>query len=126
MPHARPNHLSVSGGTETRGSLESKEVLPVEPVQKSNSGRKSPPSRLRVFRAACGLSQLELSRAVPCRQATISDLERGHHRPMRKLAEGIARVLGLDVREIFKPCEIFPPVSQTPRKKKAEDPRGRA
>jgi DNA-binding XRE family transcriptional regulator len=66
-----------------------------------------------------GLTQRDLARIVPCRQATISQIESRRHRPSRKSARLLAAALGLDIREIFLPDEIFRPIPQARKKAKA-------
>lgn len=60
---------------------------------------------LRVFRAACGVSQRELAERVGCTRETISNIERGAtHRPQRRIAEAIAAALGgIEVEVLFPP-----------------------
>ena len=58
-------------------------------------------SRLRVFRAAHGLSQAALSKLADIDRVTISNVERGHSRPSRRTRRELAKALGVEPSAIW-------------------------
>ena len=60
-------------------------------------------------RRAANMDQAELARRVSRNRVTISDIERGKLKPSRKLAESIARVLGLEPASLYAATPEIPP-----------------
>ena len=58
-------------------------------------------TRIRELRAARGLTQLELAKAVGVRRETIVFLEQGRYNPSLKLAHSIARLFDCKIEEVF-------------------------
>lgn len=58
-------------------------------------------NKMRKTREKKGLSQYELGRAIGKYQSRIWQIEKGYYPPKEWEKEAIAKVLGLDVNEIF-------------------------
>jgi len=58
-------------------------------------------TRIKEYRARCGMTQEELAELVGVRRETIVHLEKGRYNPSLKLAYDIARVFGVPIEEIF-------------------------
>jgi DNA-binding XRE family transcriptional regulator len=58
---------------------------------------------LLVYRIASGLTQAELAEAAGVAPETISNAERGRHRPRGLTARAVASALGCEVEELFPP-----------------------
>ena len=59
------------------------------------------------FRKEAGLNQAELGAKVGVSRQTISLIERGDYNPSVTVALAIARVLGVDINEIFRLEESY-------------------
>lgn len=59
------------------------------------------------FRKEAGLNQVELGAKVGVSRQTISLIERGDYNPSVTVALAIARVLGVDINEIFRLEESY-------------------
>lgn len=69
------------------------------PKDKPSTGRIVHP--LRVHRVSRGLTQAELAALAGISTETVSNIERGAHRPARLTALAIASVLHLDSSDVF-------------------------
>ncbi len=58
-------------------------------------------TRMKEYRARCGLTQERLADVVGVRRETIIYLEQGKYNPSLKLAHSIARALGAGIEDIF-------------------------
>jgi putative transcriptional regulator len=58
-------------------------------------------TRIKEFRAAAGLTQVELARRAGVRRETIVFLEQGKYNPSLQLAWNIARVFDRAIEEVF-------------------------
>jgi transcriptional regulator with XRE-family HTH domain len=68
----------------------------------------SQPLGLRKARFEAGITQAELATRARVRKATISDIERGTHRPTYDMASRLAEALGLLVGDVFGWSGIWP------------------
>lgn len=59
-------------------------------------------NRIKEMRAKRDLTQEELARRVGVRRETIVFLEKGKYNPSLKLAQGVAKELGMGVEELFE------------------------
>ena len=79
-------------------------------------GRHTLGERVRRFRAAAGLTQVELARAADIGRVTLVRLENGEQNPRFRTLTAIAHALGVDVPELLvepEPLLQQLPVSQT-------------
>ncbi len=58
-------------------------------------------TRVREYRAGCGITQEKLAETVGVRRETIIFLEKGKYNPSLRLAHHVARALGVGIEEIF-------------------------
>jgi len=58
-------------------------------------------TRVREYRARCGITQEKLAETVGVRRETIIFLEKGKYNPSLRLAHHVARALGAGIEEIF-------------------------
>ena len=58
-------------------------------------------TRIREYRARCGMKQEELAVHVGVRRETIGNLENGRYNPSLRLAYDIAQIFGVAIEEIF-------------------------
>lgn len=77
------------------------------PEDKNGHGRTVSP--LRVHRVASGLTQAELAKAAGVAPETISNAERGRHRPRGLTARALAAALGCQPEELFAANDERPP-----------------
>ena len=80
------------------------------------AGRHTLGERVRRFRVAAGLTQVELARAADIGRVTLVRLENGEQNPRFRTLMSIAHTLGVDVPELLvepEPLPRQPPVSQT-------------
>ena len=78
-------------------------------------GRQALGGRVRRFRGAAGLTQVELARAAGIGRVTLVRLENGEQNPRFRTLTALARALGTDVPELlFEPEPLLrqPPASQ--------------
>lgn len=66
---------------------------------------RKPDCALTLFRLASGLRQRDLAESAGISQELVSALETGARRPTLDIARALARVLGVDVAEIFPNLE---------------------
>ena len=79
-------------------------------------GRQTLGERVRRFRVAAGLTQMELARAADIGRVTLVRLVIGEQNPRFRILTALARALGTDVPELLVEPEPLPqqlPVSQT-------------
>ena len=58
-------------------------------------------TRIKEYRARCGMTQAALAESVGVRRETIVFLEKGKYNPSLKLAHAISRTLGATIEELF-------------------------
>ena len=58
-------------------------------------------NRLKEIRKQKGLTQQELGRAVGKYQSFIHNIERGYYKPTMQEKEALARLLGVEISDIF-------------------------
>lgn len=58
-------------------------------------------TKMKEYRARCGLTQEKLAEIVGVRRETIIFLEQGKYNPSLQLAYKVARALGVSIEELF-------------------------
>lgn len=58
-------------------------------------------TRIKEFRAKCGMTQEDLARKVGVRRETILFLEKGKYNPSLKLAHDVAKALKTSIDKLF-------------------------
>jgi putative transcriptional regulator len=58
-------------------------------------------TRIKEYRARCGITQEKLAEMVGVRRETIIFLEKGKYNPSLRLAYHVARAVGAKIEEIF-------------------------
>ncbi len=66
--------------------------------------------RMKAARAACGLSQGDLAKAVGATRQTIGLIESGGYNPTLKLCVSICRALGVTLNDLFWDCDASAPL----------------
>ncbi len=75
--------------------------LPHSRTRSYANGRTTPPSPLRVWRTAVGLTQAELGRLSGVSRGRIIALERSRGKPRRSTALALAAVLDCEVADLW-------------------------